>query len=140
MKSIAFFVLLLLAVATSGNMLNGWQNLTGVHEDGEEVIWVSLVPDKKNYITHHTLNRQPAFPIPCSARTARVLISALTARIRRTQQAPVRVPYLSKQYVRDPTISARYSTRSVPARDDQQAIRSRLFSIRWSIQPDLRLR
>ncbi|KAG2329303.1 hypothetical protein Bca52824_000483 [Brassica carinata] len=42
-------------------MLNGWQNLTGVHEDGEEVIWVSLVLDKKNYITYHTLNRQPVF-------------------------------------------------------------------------------
>ncbi|CAF2046847.1 hypothetical protein BRARA_I03505 [Brassica rapa] len=59
MKSIAFSVLLLLAVATSGNMLNGWQNLTGVHEDGEEVIWVSLVLDQKNYITYPALNRPP---------------------------------------------------------------------------------
>ena len=53
-----------------------------------------------------------------------------------------------QQPVRDSTISARdlsndqfqRVTRSVPARDDQQAIRSRLFFIRWSIQPDLRLR
>ncbi|KAF3529732.1 hypothetical protein DY000_02042421 [Brassica cretica] len=52
------------------------------------------------------------------------------------------------QSVRDSTISAcdlsndqfQLATRSVPARDDQQAIRSRLFFIRWSIQPDLRFR
>ncbi|KAF3510389.1 hypothetical protein F2Q69_00009030 [Brassica cretica] len=53
-----------------------------------------------------------------------------------------------QQPVRDSTILARdlsndqfqLATRSVPTRDDQQAIRSRLFFIRWSIQPDLRLR
>ncbi|CAH8358320.1 unnamed protein product [Eruca vesicaria subsp. sativa] len=59
MKSIVFFVLLLLAVATSGNMLNGWQNLTGVHEDSGEVIWVSLVPIKKDYLLYRTPDRQP---------------------------------------------------------------------------------
>ncbi|CAD5333436.1 unnamed protein product [Arabidopsis thaliana] len=49
MKSIVFFLLLLLTVATSGQMINGWGylNLTSVHEDGEaEVLWDSLALKK----------------------------------------------------------------------------------------------
>lgn len=59
MKSIVFFFLLLLfAVATSENVINGWYNLTGVHED--EMIWGSqLAPMMKdqNTIGYHSLQR-----------------------------------------------------------------------------------
>ncbi|KAG7543833.1 Rapid ALkalinization Factor [Arabidopsis thaliana x Arabidopsis arenosa] len=61
MKSIVFFFLLLLfAVATSENILNGWYNLTGVHED--EVIWGSLAPMmKKNTLTYPVLKKNRPF-------------------------------------------------------------------------------
>ncbi|EOA17942.1 hypothetical protein CARUB_v10006352mg [Capsella rubella] len=59
MKSIVFvLLLLLLAVATSGKMTNGWGNLTIVHEDGgADEFWDSLAAGKQ-YLTPKTFPRR----------------------------------------------------------------------------------
>lgn len=62
MKSIVFFLLLLLSVATSGQMINGMGNLTDVYEDGEsEVFGDFLAPNPKTYLVYDVTskNRQP---------------------------------------------------------------------------------
>lgn len=61
MKSIVVFLLLLLAVATSGQMINGWGNLTYVHDDDwkAEAIWDSLAATNPKTLGYGSLHRQP---------------------------------------------------------------------------------
>ncbi|KAL9281682.1 hypothetical protein AtEden1_Chr5g0122731 [Arabidopsis thaliana] len=67
MSIVFFFLLLLFAVATSDNVINGWYNLTAVHDD--EVIWSSfaapMMKGGSSYITYPVLRPQQACN-PCS--------------------------------------------------------------------------